>query len=103
MQQWGIDEYEEIDEKGKVLVKVGAPYCKPCKELQAKLEKREGVYEWDFVSIDVEALGSNVCELGVTDLPTTFLFIDGQQRDHFEGCPSDEQLHDTLDLWNILR
>ena len=102
MKEWCRDDYEECLEEGKVLLKVGAEFCKPCKELEGKLEAVEADYPYQFAAIDVEEIAAEIATLEVSELPTTIFFVDGEEQGRFEGCLDNGTLQEYLSSWASL-
>jgi thioredoxin-like negative regulator of GroEL len=65
--------------KGKIVVVLGATWCKPCAALKPIIEKLEPEYPFlTFVHVDVDKHGSLATKYSVRGVPTV-LFLDCQQ------------------------
>lgn len=68
------------------VVKIGAEWCEPCKDVEKFLTEKKKEYSFVFLTVDVDENESIMEEYDITILPT-FLFF-------FEGKCNKVQTHD---------
>ena len=79
------DYYQKVAE-GKVVVEFFAPWCEPCKHLQATLEKLESNFD-DFVfyKLDTDKNSDIVRRLRVLSIPTIYIYQGGIKVKEING------------------
>lgn len=77
------------------VLKVGAPWCSPCRVLEstiAEIEK-ENIDSANFVEVDVEDADEDfVASLGVRNIPVLIYYKNGEQVDKTVGLLTKDQL-----------
>lgn len=87
---------EEIS-KGKVLVKYGADWCAPCKQLDPILEETsEEVEDTKFYKLDVDKNGDIAQQYEIRGIPTLILFNNGNEVKRITGVTSKENLKEQI-------
>jgi len=78
-----------------VLLEFGGTWCQPCKTLEPILLQLGN--EWEgklkLAKLDVEDCPNLTQQYGVLSLPTTILFIDGEQQETLTGLKSKDKIH----------
>ena len=82
-----------------VLVDFHAPWCTPCRRLEAVLDELAAEFAGraTIAKIDVDANGDVVHRFGIENVPTLLLFIDGRIVEHCVGAVPRERLREMLD------
>lgn len=71
--------FDEFISKGTVVVDFWAEWCGPCKMLTPILEELDSEMEGiTFVKVDADANADLARELGVSSIPSVFIFRDGE-------------------------
>ena len=85
-----------LERQGKILVKFGAPWCGPCRQMVPILDKlaEEGYNNIYDVDIDVET--DLAASYGVRSVPTFILFEDGKELTRKVGTVSGLDIKDLL-------
>ncbi|MCA8998758.1 MAG: thioredoxin family protein [Planctomycetaceae bacterium] len=85
-----------IDRSVPVVVKFGAEWCGPCRSMHQELEKlRSRVSGFHLVEINVDEKPELARHYGVSSIPRTFLFVDGQLVSDLRGS----RRADDLESW----
>jgi thioredoxin 1 len=74
---------EVLESKGNVLVKFGAEWCGPCRQLDATLKEvaNDMSSEVKFYLMDIDENPETPSQFGVKGIPTVVLFQDGKKMD----------------------
>ncbi|MBL8891369.1 MAG: thioredoxin family protein [Planctomycetaceae bacterium] len=77
-----------------VLVKFGATWCGPCREIDAELKKLEDSYRQQIkvVQIDVDERPDLVEKAGIEQIPHLFLYVDGKHVKQHQGVLTKSEL-----------
>lgn len=73
-------ELEEIlnsEDSKRIFIKIGAPWCGPCSQIQRTILDIEGAYTNDYIFLETnadEAEDTLIGRLGVYNLPTIVIF-----------------------------
>ena len=87
------DNFEDKIKQGISVVKAGAEWCGPCRQMKPILEKFSDEYKDIMVGdIDVENEQELGMQLGVRSIPHTFIFKDGVKVDEFIGIEDTARL-----------
>lgn len=95
-------DYNEVIEKGVVLVDIGSEsWCGPCKILGPILEQIAVDFNNEGTSVslnkmDVDTNRDKAVELGVTSIPTIFIYKDGVQVERHTGVVQKNRLKEML-------
>lgn len=91
-------ELDEItSENKKVLVKIGAPWCAPCKMLEKILDDIEESYpEVSFVKVDCDEADEIVENLSIMSVPVLLYYVDGIIEWRGTGLITKEQITKIL-------
>ena len=90
-----------LENKKVVLLDVFATWCGPCKMLAPNLEKLdEANNDWlEVVKADVDQVNDMNYELGVSSVPSLFVYKNGKQVEHFVGYRTVDQLQQIVDKY----
>ena len=73
-----------------VVVKFGAQWCPPCRNLEPLLENLANEFSGNlnviFVSADVDKCGGAAHEYQVSSIPDTRIFVNGQEKKKVVGA-----------------
>lgn len=82
----------------KVMVKLSAPWCGPCKALAPIVDKiAEERADTRVVMVDVEGSPEIASEYGITSVPTILFFKNGEAFDMTVGMVNAEKINGILD------
>lgn len=98
-----VELQEKINKGDKIILKLGASWCGPCKMLNPIFEKIANKNESDvqMYSIDVDLNREIAMSLGVRSVPTIKVFNSGEVVDTKVGVLSEAALNEILnDLIN---
>lgn len=87
-----------LEAKGLVLFDVWAPFCGPCIALEPVIEEiaEEFKDSIDVVKFDASTDMDFVQELGVSGLPTFFVYKDGQVINQGSGALTKDKIKDLI-------
>jgi len=91
--------YDDFVSEGVVLVDVWAAWCGPCKAISPIIDQISEEYK-DKIKVgkcDADANRDKVMSLGVRNIPTLFLYKDGQIIDQMSGGGSKSKFTDFID------
>lgn len=90
-----------IDESSKrpVVVDFWAEWCEPCKTLMPMLEKLAHEYAGAFLlaRVNADEQQNLASQLGVRDLPTVMIIVNGQPVDGFTGAQPESAIREILE------
>jgi thioredoxin 1 len=88
---------EAIEESTKpVIVKFSSKTCGPCRMLAPILKKVEEENDITLIELDVDEVVELAMEQGVTSVPTTFFYQNGQEVFRKVGLFTADKLDDFL-------
>lgn len=95
------NEFEQIKDKGVVLVDFSATWCGPCKMLTPVLEELSSDYQGkaSIVKVDVDKEQELAMQYGVMAVPTMIIFKDGEVVKQLQGFQAKVQLASILDTY----
>ncbi|MBN1399378.1 MAG: thioredoxin [Anaerolineae bacterium] len=81
-----------------VLVDFWAEWCSPCKMMRPLLATlaEEEAAKLQIVELDVQANGDTAMRLGVLNLPTLILFVDGEEKERLAGYVPIQKIKEVL-------
>ena len=95
-----LDEILNSGDNKRIFIKIGAPWCNPCKQLQRTILDIEGGHTNDYMFFEVDVDESDedlVSWLGVFNLPTIVIFKNGEEVFRRSGLLTRPQLTQVLD------
>ena len=93
-----VELQEKINKGEKIILKLGAQWCGPCKMLKPIFEKvaLENTSEVQMYTLDVDLNREIAMSLGVRSVPTIKMFNAGEVIDTKVGMQSETQLNDMI-------
>jgi thioredoxin len=84
----------QVQRPGIVVVKFGAPWCPPCRQIEGELDQLalSSAGKIAVVKIDVDQQQSLAGHYGISSIPHLLLFKDGKQVAEAKGYRSRDQL-----------
>jgi thioredoxin 1 len=95
-----VELQEKINKGEKIILKLGAQWCGPCKMLKPIFEKvaLENTSEVQMYTLDVDLNREIAMSLGVRSVPTIKIFNAGEVIDTKVGIQSETQLNDMINI-----
>lgn len=84
------DIIKAIGNDGRAIIKFGASWCGPCKQVNKVLEELPEYIT--VVEVDVDEEDDLVAEFGIRNIPALFYYVNGQQVNKSVGSISREEL-----------
>lgn len=81
---------------GIKLVKFYAPWCRPCNIYSPKFELFVEKYNIEHESINIDEDRTRAQELGITSIPATVLYVDGEVTKTVVGVQQSKDLHELV-------
>lgn len=93
------DTYDKFVSSGLVLVDIWATWCGPCKVIGPIVDQISSEYHGKIKvgKIDADASRDKIMTLGVRNIPTIFLYKDGQIVETSVGTATKSKLTDLID------
>jgi thioredoxin 1 len=93
-----VELQEKINKGEKIILKLGAQWCGPCKMLKPIFEKvaNENTTDVQMYTLDVDLNREIAMSLGVRSVPTIKMFNAGEVIDTKVGIQSETQLNDMI-------
>jgi thioredoxin 1 len=93
-----VELQEKINKGEKIILKLGAQWCGPCKMLKPIFEKvaNENTTDVQMYTLDVDLNREIAISLGVRSVPTIKMFNAGEVIDTKVGMQSETQLNDMI-------
>ena len=91
--------YDEFVSEGIVLVEIWAAWCGPCKAISPIIDEISSEYNGKIKvgKFDADANRDKVMSLGVRNIPTLFLYKDGQIIDQMSGGGTKSKFTEFID------
>jgi thioredoxin 1 len=91
--------YDEFVSEGIVLVDIWAAWCGPCKAISPIIDEISSEYNGKIKvgKFDADANRDKVMSLGVRNIPTLFLYKDGQIIDQMSGGGTKSKFTEFID------
>jgi thioredoxin 1 len=95
-----VELQEKINKGEKIILKLGASWCVPCKMLKPIFEKvaNENTTDVQMYTLDVDLNREIAMSLGVRSVPTIKMFNAGEVIDTKVGMQSETQLNDMINI-----
>lgn len=88
-----------LDADVPVVVNFCAPWCEPCRTLEATLVEIERERRVMVAKLDVEENPRVASRYSVLSLPTAILFADGEPRRAVHGAQKRAKVEQALEAW----
>lgn len=88
---------EVLDSDEIVLVKLGAPWCGPCKMLDKVLESCSNELPAKIVSVDIDESVETSASFGLSSIPAIRLIQNGEVIGEANGAMSKQKLIDFIE------
>ena len=86
-----------INENEKCLLKFGAPWCSPCKQIQPILEDLEIQEVIKVAEVNIDEAGDLAMKYNIRSVPSTIIFENKEIKNMFPGVKSASEI---LELYN---
>ena len=88
-----------ISEEGLQVIKIGAPWCGPCRMLESTISDIEPTLDGvHFYEIDVDDVDERIIErFGIQNVPVVLFFNEGLQVDRVVGARSKKDLLELIE------
>jgi thioredoxin 1 len=93
-----VELQEKINKGEKIILKLGAQWCGPCKMMKPIFEKvaNDNTTDVQMYTLDVDLNREIAMSLGVRSVPTIKMFNAGEVIDTKVGMQSETQLNDMI-------
>ena len=93
-----VELQEKINKGEKIILKLGAQWCGPCKMMKPIFEKvaNDNTTDVQMYTLDVDLNREIAMSLGVRSVPTIKMFNVGEVIDTKVGMQSETQLNDMI-------
>jgi thioredoxin 1 len=93
-----VELQEKINKGEKIILKLGAQWCGPCKMMKPIFEKvaNDNTTDVQMYTLDVDLNREIAMSLGVRSVPTIKMFNAGEVIDTKVGVQSETQLNDMI-------
>jgi thioredoxin 1 len=93
-----VELQEKINKGEKIILKLGAQWCGPCKMMKPIFEKvaNDNTTDVQMYTLDVDLNREIAMSLGVRSVPTIKMFNAGEVIDTKVGIQSETQLNDMI-------
>ncbi len=83
-----------INEDKPVLLQVWAPWCAPCQMFKPIIDSIEQDYQAKFAvaRLNIDEFPEDARELGIMDIPTVIVFVDGRRSKVIVGAHNKENM-----------
>lgn len=89
---------ELLNSSNLIVLKFGADWCGPCKQLAPVLEKLDSEYtNVNFYDVNIDSAQELATKYGVRSVPTVFFIKNGEQLDSFVGTQPESTIKQKLD------
>ena len=83
-----------------ILLEFGAPWCRPCKSLEPILARLE--LDWNgrarVAKLNVDECVNLTMKYQVISVPTTILFINGEEKARFTGLQKPDKIREQVEI-----
>jgi thioredoxin 1 len=95
-----VELQEKINKGEKIILKLGAQWCGPCKMMKPIFEKvaNDNTTDVQMYTLDVDLNREIAMSLGVRSVPTIKMFNAGEVIDTKVGMQSETQLNDMINI-----
>lgn len=93
------DELEAAKKKGLTLVDFSAPWCAPCRLQEPIIQQLADQFTGKAIiaRVNIDASREMAANLGIWNIPTLILFINGKEVQRFVGLQSEATLSEALE------
>lgn len=96
------DNYNQFVEKGVVLVDIHAVWCGPCKVIGPIIDEISSDYKGKVSvgKLNADENKETITELGIRNIPTIFLYKDGEVVEKFVGAVPKSSITDSIEKYS---
>lgn len=88
--------FQELTNKGIVVVDFWAPWCGPCRMVTPVLEELDNEMNATFIKVNVDEQGEIAQKYGIMSIPTILVMKDGEVKESLIGFQPKEAFEEKI-------